>query len=76
LKTCIESPTPRDQLCLERITSPPRKKSKTIFGSLINDSEEDGENTCLDEIKGRGGEDIKAIATQASIEEEPEPNLD
>jgi hypothetical protein len=48
-------PTSRDKLSLELVTSPPIKKSMTTFGSLINDLEEDGERTCLDEITSRGG---------------------
>jgi hypothetical protein len=35
--------TPRDMLSLQPITSPPRKKSKTTFKSLVVDSEEDEE---------------------------------
>jgi hypothetical protein len=34
---------PRDMLSLELVTSPPRKKSMTTFGSLINDSKKDEE---------------------------------
>jgi hypothetical protein len=39
----IEPPTLRDRLSHEPITSPPRKKSKTSFGSLVNDLKEDDE---------------------------------
>jgi hypothetical protein len=71
-----EPPTPRNKLSLELVTSPPRKKSRTIFGSLVNDLEEDEEQTYSNEIGSRGGEELEAIAIQGSIEEEPEPNLD
>jgi hypothetical protein len=39
----------------ELVTSPPRNKSITTFGSQVVDSEEDEEQTCLDEIGGGGG---------------------
>jgi hypothetical protein len=39
----------------ELVTSPPRNKSMTTFGSLINDLEEDDERTYSNEIGGRGG---------------------
>jgi hypothetical protein len=39
----IEPPTPNDRLNLEPVTSPLRKKSRTIFGSSVNDSKEDEE---------------------------------
>jgi hypothetical protein len=39
----IEPPTPNDKLNLEPVTSPFRKKSRTIFGSSVNDSKEDEE---------------------------------
>jgi hypothetical protein len=42
-------------LCLEPITSPPKKKFKTTFGSLISDSEEDEVRTYSNEIRGGGG---------------------
>jgi len=42
-------------LNLEPITSPLRKSSGTTFGSLVNDLEDDEEQTCLDDIRGRGG---------------------
>jgi hypothetical protein len=32
-------PTPRDKLSPEFVTSPPRKKFRTTFGSSVNDSE-------------------------------------
>jgi hypothetical protein len=67
---------PRDKLNLEPFTSPPRKKSRNTFGSLVNDSEKDEEGTCSNEIGSRGGEKLEAITTQSNIEEEPEPNLD
>jgi hypothetical protein len=53
-----------------------KKKWRTTFRSLINESEEDKEWTYLDEIKGRGREELDATTTQGSIEEELEPNLD
>ncbi len=74
MKTHIELPTPRDRLSLEPITSPPRKKSKTTFGSLINDSEEDEEQTCSYEIRGGGGEELNATTTQGNIKEKLKPN--
>jgi hypothetical protein len=43
------------------VTSPLRKKFRTTFKSLINDFEEDEEQTCLDEIGGGGGEEFNAI---------------
>ncbi len=52
LKTCTEPPTPRDMLSLELVTSPPKKKSNTIFRIVVNDSEEDEERKCSDEIRG------------------------
>jgi len=76
LKTCIELPTSRHKLSLEHVTSPPRKKSITTFGSPIVDLKEDKEGTYLDEIRVRGGEELYAIVTQGSIEEKPKPNLD
>ncbi len=66
----------KGHLILEPITTPPRKKSKTTFGSPVNDLEEDEEWTCLDEIGSRGGKKLEARTTQGNIEEEPEPNLD
>jgi hypothetical protein len=44
-----EPPTPRDKL--SPIASPIRKKSNTTLGSLINDSKEDEERTCLDRLE-------------------------
>ncbi len=41
LKMHTQPLTPRDKLSLETITSPPIKKSKTTFGSLVYDLEED-----------------------------------
>jgi hypothetical protein len=76
LNTRTKSPTPRDRLSHEPVTSPSKKKSRTIFGSPINDSKEDEEQTYSNEIKGRGGKELDAIAMQGSIEEEFEPNLD
>jgi hypothetical protein len=55
---CIEPPTPKDMLSLEPVTSPPRKKSKTTFGSMVNGSKEDEEQTCSNEIGGKRGEEI------------------
>lgn len=46
------------------------------FGSLVNDSKEDEEQTCSNEIGGKGGEELDATTTQDNIEEELEPNLD
>jgi hypothetical protein len=68
--------TLRDRLSLEPIASPPRKKSRTTFGSPVNDSKEDEERTCLDEIRGRGGEEFDAITTHGKFEEKLESNLD
>ncbi len=67
-------PTPRDRLSLELVTSPLWKKSRTTSGSKVNDSEEDEEWTCSNEIRSRGGEKLDATTTQGDIEEEPEPN--
>jgi hypothetical protein len=39
----IETLTPRDRLSPKPITSPPRKKYKTIFRSQVIDLEEDEE---------------------------------
>ncbi len=65
-----------DMLSLKLVTSPPRKKSKIIFGSPINDSKDDEEQICPNNIEGKGGEKLDAIATQSIIEEEFKPNLD
>jgi len=73
---CIKPLTPKDKLNLELITSPPRKKFKTTFGSLINDSEENEERTYSYEIGSGRGEEFDATTMQGSIEEEPKPNLD
>lgn len=72
---CIKLPTSRDKWSPKLVTSPLRKKSRTIFGSLVNDLEEDEEQTCSNEIGGRGGEKFDATTTQDNIEEELEPNL-
>jgi hypothetical protein len=56
-------------LSLEPVTSSPRKKSRTIFESLIVDSKEDEERTYSDEIGGGGGEEFNVIATQDIIKE-------
>jgi hypothetical protein len=58
LKTCTKPPTPRDKLSPKLVTSPPRNKSKTIFGSSVNDLEKDEEQTYSNEIRGRGGESL------------------
>jgi hypothetical protein len=71
----MELPTPKD-MCFELVTSWPRKKSRTTFGSSVNDSKEDEEQTYLDEIGGGGGKELNATITHANIEEEPEPSLD
>jgi hypothetical protein len=67
---------PRDKLSPEPITSPLKKKSRNTFGSPVNDSKENEEWTCSNEIGGRGGEKLEATTTQGSIKEKPEPNLD
>ncbi len=54
-KTHIKLLTLKDMLKHELVTSPPRNKSMTTFGSLINDLEEDDERTYSNEIGGRGG---------------------
>jgi hypothetical protein len=33
------------------------------FGSLVNDSKEDEERTCSNEIGGKGGEELDATTT-------------
>jgi hypothetical protein len=73
---CIEPPKPRDRLSLEHVTSPPRKKYRTTFKSLVVDSKEDEECTYSNEIGGGGGEKFNTTTTQHNIEEELEPNLD
>jgi hypothetical protein len=75
-KTHIEPTTPRGRLNPKHITSLVRKKSRTIFGSSINDSKENEEHTYLNDIGCRGGEEFDVISTQGNIEEEPKPNLD
>jgi hypothetical protein len=59
----IKLPTPRDKLNPKLVTSPLRKKSKTTFGSSVNDFEEVEDQTCLDEIGGRGGEELDVTIT-------------
>jgi hypothetical protein len=76
LKTHTKSRTPRERLSPKLVTSPPRKKSRTTFGSPIIDLEKDEERTCSYEIGNRGGEELYATITQGNIKEEPEPNLD
>ncbi len=76
MKTHIELPMPRDKLSPEPITSPLKKKSRTTFGSPVNDSENNEKWTCSDEIGGRGGEKLEATTTQGNIKEELKPNLD
>jgi hypothetical protein len=61
--------TPRDMLSPKLVTSPLQKKSKTTFGSSVNDYEEDEEQTCLDEIGGRGGKELDVTIIQGNIEE-------
>jgi hypothetical protein len=63
-----EQPTPRDKLSPEHVTSPRRKRSRTTFGTLANDLEED-------EIGGKGRQEFDVISTQGSIEKETRPNL-
>jgi hypothetical protein len=45
----------------EHVTSQLRKKSRTTFGSSINDSKEDEEQTCSNETRGRGGENLDEL---------------
>jgi hypothetical protein len=59
----IKLPTLRDKLNPKPVTSPLRKKSKTIFGSSVNDSEKVEDQTCLDGIGGRGGEELDVTIT-------------
>ncbi len=68
-------PTIGDRLSPEPITLPPRKKSKTTFGSLVIDSKEDEEWTYWNDIEGGRGEELNATSTQGNIEEKLEPNL-
>jgi hypothetical protein len=72
---CIKPPTPKDKLSLELVTSPPRKKSITIFMSQVINLEEDEEQTCSNKMGGGGGEELQAIVTQGNMEENFEPNL-
>jgi hypothetical protein len=53
LKTHTKPFILKDKLSIEPVTSPLRKKSRTTFGSLVNDSEEDEERTYSDETRGR-----------------------
>jgi len=73
---CTKLPTPRDKLSLQLVTSPPRKKSKTTFGSPVNDSKEDEERTCLDESGGRGGEISMQQLCKGTLRKNLKPNLD
>jgi hypothetical protein len=68
-------PTPRDRLSRKPITSPLRKKSRTTFRSPIVDLEEDGEQTCSNEIGGGGGE-FFCNNYISNIKEKLKPNLD
>jgi len=54
---------PRDKLSPKPITSPLRKKSRITFGSPVNDLENDGKQTCSDEIGGRGGKELEVTTT-------------
>jgi hypothetical protein len=58
-----KSPTPRDRLSLELLTSPPRNKSRITFKSLVADLKEDEKQTYLNEIGGGGGKKLNAIST-------------
>ncbi len=60
-------------LNLEHVTSPLRIKSKTTFKSQVA-SEEDEEQTCLDQMGG--GEKLRTTAMQGNMEEEPKSNMD
>jgi hypothetical protein len=60
---CIELATPRDRLSPKPLSSAPKKKSKTTFGTPVNDSKEDEKQTCLDDIGGRGGKELEGTAT-------------
>jgi hypothetical protein len=64
---------PRDRLNLEHVTSPPRKKSRTIFGSSVNDLEEDEEQTYLDEIRGRGEKNLMQQPRKATLRKNLNP---
>jgi hypothetical protein len=69
--------TSRDKLSPELVTSPPRKKFKTTFGSHVVDLKEDEEQTCSNEIGGGRGEKLYATTTQVNIEEKlKHDNLD
>jgi hypothetical protein len=67
---------PNDRLSLQPVTSPPRKKSRSTFGSPDNDLEEDEKQTCSNEIRGKGREQLEATIMQGNIKEKPKPNLD
>jgi hypothetical protein len=56
-------PTPRDKLSFKLVTSPPRKKSITTFGSPVINSKEDEEQTCSDDIRVGGGEELYVTST-------------
>jgi hypothetical protein len=58
-----KSPTPRDRLSLELLTSPPRNKSGITFKSLVVDLKKDEKQTYLNEIGGGGGKKLNAIST-------------
>ncbi len=75
-ENAYRTPYTKEQVKPEPITSPPRKKSRTTFGSLINDSKEDEEWTCSNEIGNGGGEEFDVTTMQGNIEEKLEPNLD
>jgi hypothetical protein len=55
-----------DKLSFELITSPPRKKSKTISRSQIVDSEEDEEQTYSGKMGVGDGKVLQAIITHSS----------
>jgi hypothetical protein len=58
----MKSPTLRDRLDHEHVTSPLRNKSITTFKSHV-DLEEDEERTCSNEIGGGGGKKLYATTT-------------
>jgi hypothetical protein len=59
----MESPTPKDMLNPEHVTSLPRKKSRTTFRSHVINLEEDEERTCSSEIGGGGGKKLYVTTT-------------
>jgi len=75
LKTHTKPLTPWDKLSLELVTSPLRKKSRTISRSQIVDLEEDEERTYSNKMGGGDGEELQVTVTQGNLEEEPGPNL-